>query len=219
MPEITVLLGDAHQICLAALRKLLSDDFDVIGCVEDGTDLLRASVELQPDVIVSDILVRFRDGQDLVQQIKHRSAAAKVVVLTDQRDALAARLSFQAGAAAYILKQDQPRELIAAIFSVARGETGISSPLLHRPSDAVEAQHVGVLTPRQAQVLRLLAEGRTQKEIAALIDVSTRTVEFHKYELMRRLGVRSNTELMAIAARHGLIGVDEPATGFLPSKI
>ena len=219
VPKITVLLGDEYQICLAGLSKLLADDFDVIGSAQDGMDLLRAAAELHPAVIVTDVLARFRDGEDAVQQIQDKNPAAKIVILTHQRDAWSARRTLKAGASAYILKRDQPGELIAAIFAAARGESGIISPSLARPAEVAEIQRLGILTPRQTQVLRLLAEGRTQKEIAAIIDVSTRTVEFHKYELMRRLGVRSSAELMAIAARHGLIDTEQPNLDFYPSKI
>lgn len=210
--QIRVLAGDPQQICLAGLTKLLADHFDVIGSAQDGGALLRAAVDLQPDVIVTDVLSRFRDSEDAVRQIKQQDPAAKIVILTDRRDALSARQSLQAGASAYILKYDTPAELISAIGAVASEQSGIISPLLARAlaPDLEESEKIGVLTPRQQQVLRLLAEGRTQKEIASIIDVSTRTVEFHKYELMRRLAVRSNAELMAVAARHGLIETEQP---------
>ena len=209
--DITVLLGEAHQICLAGLSKLLASDFRIVGTARDGTALLQAAASCQPKVIVTDILLRFLDGGDAVRQIKQRCPASKIVMLTDRRDAWSARQSLEAGASAYILKHDAPGELISAIRAAAHGQTDIVSPLLGCSDEPSETQKVGILTPRQQQVLRLLAEGRTQKEIASIIDVSARTVEFHKYELMRRLAVRSNAELMAVAARHGLIDTDEGA--------
>lgn len=209
--QITVLIGDPQQICLAGLAKLLSDDFDITGSAQDGSTLLRAALELRPDVIVTDVLLRFRDSEDAVRQIKQQYPEAKIIILTDRRDALSARQSLKAGACAYLLKHDTPAELISAIRAVAKEQSGIVSPLLTGAlaPDLEESQKIGVLTPRQRQVLRLLAEGRTQKEIASIIDVSARTVEFHKYELMRRLAVRSNAELMAVAARHGLIDMEQ----------
>ena len=181
----------------------------IVGAERDASALLRAAAECRPDVIITDILLRFRDAGDAVHQIKEQYPAAKIVILTDRRDAWSARQSLEAGGAAYILKEDTPSELFTAIRAAAQGQSGIVSPLLGDPSDPLENQKVGILTPRQQQVLRLLAEGRTQKEIASLIDVSARTVEFHKYELMRRLAVRSSAELMAVAARHGLIDIGE----------
>lgn len=203
--EISVLLGDPQRVVSAAISKLLGDDFRIVGAVQDGSGLIESALQLQPDVIVTDVLARFLDSEDAVRQIKQGWSSAKIVMLTDRRDAWEARRSVEAGAAAYILKQDLPNDLVSAIRAVAGGESGILSPLLGAPADSNETQKIGRLTPRQQQVLRLLAEGRTQKEIAAIIDVSTRTVEFHKYELMRRLAVRTNAELMAVAARRGLI--------------
>lgn len=207
--QIRVLVGDPRQICLAALRKLLADEFTIVGGACDGSALLNVAVESAPDVIVTDVLDRFLDEGDAVRQIKALCPSAKIVILSDRRDAWQAHQSLEAGAAAYILKQDSPDDLFAAIQSAAHGESGILSVLLGQGAATPESQKIGVLTPRQQQVLRLLAEGRTQKEIASVLDVSTRTVEFHKYELMRRLAVRSSAELMAVAARHGLIEVPE----------
>lgn len=203
------MVGDPQQIGLAALRRLLEDEFTIAGAACDGSALLHAAIESKPDVIVTDVLDRFLDGADAVRQIKALCPGAKVVILTDRRDAWQARQSLEAGGAAYILKQDSPTDLFAAIRAVANGQSGIISVLLGQRAATLETQKVGVLTPRQQQVLRLLAEGRTQKEIASILDVSTRTVEFHKYELMRRLAVRSSAELMALAARHRLIEVPE----------
>lgn len=200
-----MLAGDSQQICLAGLAKLLADEFRVAGAAQDGGALLSMAAQLRPDVIVTEVLSRFRDAEDMVRQIKQQCQACKVVILTDRRDALSARQSLEAGASAYILKNDTPADLISAIRAAANGESGMVSPQLTGPPAPDEAQKVGILTPRQKQVLRLLAEGRSQKEIAGIIDVSVRTVEFHKYELMRRLAVRSYAELMAVAARHGFI--------------
>jgi len=203
--QTTLLLGDSQQICLAGLSKLLGDQFHILDTVKDGGALLRRTLELHPDVIVTEVLTRFPHGHDLVRQIKLVWSPAKILLLTDRRDPWEAHRSQAAGASAYILKDDSPEQLIDAISAVARGESRIVSPALRTPAEA--AGKIGILTPRQQQVLRLLAEGRSQKEIATIIDVSARTVEFHKYELMRRLGVRSNAALMAVAARHGLIEI------------
>ena len=203
--ETSVLLGDPQRIILAAMSKLLGDDFQIVGAALDGSALIDTALQCQPDVIVTDVMSRFLDAEDTVRQIQRAWNSARIVLLTDRRDAWEARRSVAAGAAAYILKHDSPGQLVSAIRAVAAGESGILSPVLGAPPDSTETPKIGLLTPRQQQVLRLLAEGRTQKEIASIIDVSTRTVEFHKYELMRRLAVRTNAELMAVAARRGLI--------------
>lgn len=203
--QITLLLGDSQQICLAGLVKLLAEDFRILDALRDGSALILRAVESRPDVIVTDVLPRFLDGEDTIRQIKRAWPDAKIVLLTDRRDAWEAHHSLEAGASAYILKDDTPEQLTAAIRAVAGGGPGIVSLALGTRADTGGNQKIGILTPRQQQVLRLLAEGRSLKEIAAIIDVSARTVEFHKYELMRRLAVRSNAELMAVAARHGFI--------------
>ncbi len=212
------MLGEAQRIYLAGLDKLLAHEFRILATARDGTALLRAVVDCRPNVVVTEILLRFLDGGDVVRHIKECSPESQIVILTDRRDAWSARQCLEAGASAYILKEDTPEELTSAIRAASHGESGIVSPMLAGYDQSSETQKIGILTPRQQQVLRLLAEGRTQKEIAGMIDVSTRTVEFHKYELMRRLGVRSSAELMAMAARHGLIEVDDSALEFLHWK-
>jgi DNA-binding NarL/FixJ family response regulator len=213
---IRLLLADGHRICLAALASLLASKFQVVRAVHQGTDLIDSARELQPDVILSDILLPFPTAGDMVRKLKAESRRSKIVILTGQRDALAARRSFEAGAAAYILKQDEPAELISIIHRAARGERGLTSALLGEADDEAERGKLGILTPRQRQILYLLAIGRSQKEIAAILDVSTRTIEFHKHELMRRLAVRTTTELMAVAARYGIIDSSEDRLHLLP---
>ncbi len=207
---VSVLVGDVYQICLAGLRKLLEEEFQVAGWAYDGQRLVRIAAELRPDVIVTEILTQFSTAEELVRRLHQACRRSKIIILTSRRDAWSARQSIEAGASGYILKDDTPHELISAIHSIACGASGILSPGLGEPGKVSENAKLGILTPRQRQILRLLAEGRTQKEIASIIDVSIRTVEFHKYELMRRLAVRNNAELMALAVRHELLDSHDP---------
>ncbi len=203
MHRLRVLLADQQQICLAGLRRLLEDEFEIVGAVQDGHALMRMAIEKMPGVIVAEWPLRFLDEPDAILKLKVESGGAEVVVLTAFADAWSARQALDAGASAYILKCDSPHCLIASIHAAARGKSGILSPALMAKTEPEDHNKFGVLTPRQLEILRFLVEGRTQKEIASIIDISVRTVEFHKYELMKRLRVRSVAELMAVAARHG----------------
>lgn len=199
-----VLIGDVFRICLTGLRKILESDFQIVGATRDGQELVRLAGELKPEVVVSEILTQFSTADEMARRILTASQSSRIVVLTGHRDAWSAREGIRAGAAAYLLKDETPQELIGTIRAVARGRSGIISPSFVEAGG--ESETVGVLTPRQLQVLRLMAEGRSRKEIAAIVEISIRTVEFHKCELMRRLAVRSNAELVALAVRHRLLG-------------
>lgn len=203
MHRLRLLLADEQQICLAGLWKLLEGEFEIVGAVQDGRALTRLASEKTPDVIVAELPMRFLDGPDAIVRLKEEAGGAEVVVLSAYADVWSARQALDGGASAYILKCDTPHCLIASIHGVSRGKSGILSPALMAKTEPQEHRKLGNLTPRQMEVLRLLSEGRTQKEIASIINVSVRTVEFHKYELMKRLHVRSGAELMAVAARHG----------------
>ncbi len=200
----SVLIGDVFRICVAGLQKILEADFRVVGATCEARELVRLAGELRPEVIVTDILMQFSTADELARRVLAASPNSRVVVLTGHRDAWSAREGIRAGAAAYVLKDDPVQELIGTIRAVARGRCGIISPAFVEAGSDCET--VGVLTPRQLQVLRLMAEGRSRKEIAAIVEISIRTVEFHKCELMRRLAVRSSAELVALAVRHRLLG-------------
>ena len=200
----SVLIGDVFRICLAGLRKVLETDFEIVGATCDGQELVRLAGGLKPAVIVTEILTQFSTADEMARRVLAASPNSRIVVLTAHRDAWSAREGIRAGASAYLLKDETPQDLISTIRAVVRGRSGIMSPtFVEAGSDGAT---VGVLTPRQLQVLRLMAEGRSRKEIAAIVEISIRTVEFHKGELMRRLAVRSSAELVALAVRHRLIG-------------
>ncbi len=209
MKRIRVLLADDHLMFLAGLKKLLESEFEVVGAVEDGRSLVEAAKQLQPDLIVADISMPSLNGIDAVMRLKEEGLNAKVIFLTMHGDSLFVREALRAGVAGYILKRDAPDRLVTAIREVMHGKTFLSTDALTGVIRKPGAQRLdtafGSLTSRQREVLQLLAEGRSSKEIAWTIHVSTRTVEFHKYQLMKRLGVHNTAELTGIAIKHGLI--------------
>lgn len=201
MKKTTVLLADDHEIFLAGLHKLLETDFDVIGAVADGRALCEAARRLNPDVIVADISMPVLNGVDAVRSLMADGCTAKVIYLSMHGDALYINEAMRTGASAYILKRDAPDKLIAAIREAA------GAPAVPSPSAATgDSGGTPILTPRQRQVWQLLAEGRVPKQIAATMGVSARTIEFHKYRLMQRLGVHTVAELTVLAVKHRLIG-------------
>jgi DNA-binding NarL/FixJ family response regulator len=203
-----VLLADDHAIVAEGLAALLRDDFDLVATVGDGGELIDAAQRLCPDVIVADIAMPAMSGLEALRRLKAAKSDAKVIFLTMHAEPQLATEAFRAGASGYVLKHSAGEELITAIREVLRGKTYLT-PLITK--DVITAltepaSEPGVkLTPRQREVLRLLAEGRRMKEIAAILQLSTRTVETHKYEMMRSLGVESTAELVRYAIQIGLV--------------
>src|SRR5262245_53785679 len=207
MSKTKVLLADDHTIVAEGLRSLLEDEFDLVGAVNDGRALLEAARNLNPEVIVADISMPLLNGLDAARQLRRDGVAAKIVFLTMHADVQLAAEAFRAGASGYLVKQSAADELITAIHEVVKGRAYIS-PLITK--DVLNflmgaAQGPGRqavrLTPRQREVLQLVAEGRTMKEIASILNISTRTVESHKYEMMEALGVQTNAELVQYAIK------------------
>jgi DNA-binding NarL/FixJ family response regulator len=211
MKRLRVLLADDHRMFLAGLQKLLEGEFEVVGAVEDGRELIRAAGKTAPDVIVADISMPSLNGIDAARRLKEAGSKAKLIFLTMHGDSLFVREALRAGASAYILKRDAPDKLVLAIRQVARKKSYISPDALKSIAsgayDPSAERALGKLTARQREVLQLVAEGRTLKEIAAALHVTVKTVEFHKARLMQRLMVRSSAELTSIAIRHGLVAL------------
>ena len=213
MEKTTVLLADDHRIILEGLKGLLADDFEVVGTVEDGRALLEKVQELRPDVIVVDIAMPLLNGIDAVKQIKKAGLDTKVVFLTMHHDAVYAKEAFDAGALGFVLKHSAPSELTQAIHEALKGNTYIS-PTIAQEVMQVYRDHVdtkssafGSLTLRQREVMQLLAEGKSAKEIAKILYISTRTVEFHKYNMMEQLGIKTSAELVHFAIKHGIVSI------------
>jgi DNA-binding NarL/FixJ family response regulator len=209
MKKVRVLLADDHRIMAEGLRSLLEPEFEVVGIVEDGRALVAHAKALLPDVIVADITMPLLNGIEAVVQLRNADVLAKVVFLTMHHDATYAARAFENGAAGFVLKHSAPSELVTAIQEALAGRTYVT-PLIAK--DLLQVYRDGIpqpepareLTRRQREVLQLFAEGRSAKEVAALLGISIRTAEFHKASIMKLLGLHTTAELTKYAVRHGL---------------
>jgi DNA-binding NarL/FixJ family response regulator len=207
MPRATVLLADDHAIVAEGLASLLRGEFTLLGTVANGSALLEAAGRLKPDVIVTDLAMPGMSGLEALLRLKADGVAAKVVFLTMHADAQVAAEALRAGASGFVVKHAAGKELIAAIHTVLRGRTYVTSDLAQDVLATLAEPRTpgaGQLTPRQRDVVRLLAEGRTMKEIAAALGLSPRTVETHKYQAQEALGLRTTADLIRYALEHGL---------------
>jgi DNA-binding NarL/FixJ family response regulator len=206
-----VLLADDHLLIAEALTSLLTPEFDLVGVVEDGHQLIEAAGRLRPDVIVADITMPHLNGIDALIRLREQGDKVPVVFLTMQRDVSFARRALEAGASGYVLKHSASVELVAALHAALQGKTYLTPQVAGEVLEAMREgperadDPISALTPRQREVLQLLAEGRSAKEIARSLSISTRTVEFHKYQMMETLGVRTNAELVHFAIKNGLV--------------
>jgi DNA-binding NarL/FixJ family response regulator len=211
MKKPRIVLADDHQIVVEGLRGLLSEDFDLVGSAANGRELLEVCQRLQPEVVVADISMPLLNGIDAARQLRQQGSTAKIVFLTMHPDQTYATRALEAGASGYVLKHAASDELVTAIKAALRGETYISAalrtPALEESLTAASpnVKTVAELTPRQREVLQLVAEGKSAKEIAAILHISPRTAEAHKYKIMDELGLKTSAELVQYAIRHGLI--------------
>jgi DNA-binding NarL/FixJ family response regulator len=205
-----VLIADDHTLVAEACVKLLEPEFEVIGTFADGQALLAAVPELKPDVIVLDVGMPLMNGLEAGKRIKKLLRAVRIVYLTMNTDVGIAAEAFRGGASGYLLKSSAAAELVTAVRDVLKGKQYVS-PLVANDVEAffLEARisHMGQekLTNRQREVLQLLAEGRSMKEVAYILKLTPRTVAFHKYKIMERLRVRTNSELVQYAIREHII--------------
>jgi DNA-binding NarL/FixJ family response regulator len=211
MKRPRVLLADDHRIVLEGLRGLLLEEFDLVGMAADGRELLEMAGRLTPDVVVADISMPLLNGIEAARQLRDSGSAAKIVFLTMHPDVVFLTRALEAGASGYVLKHAASDELVAAIKSALSGGRYISASLR---TPAIEALLSGSerklnktidLTQRQREVLQLLAEGKSAKEIGAILEISARTVETHKYKMMDELGVTTSAQLVQYAIKHGLV--------------
>ena len=206
-----ILIADDHKLVAELFKQLLADDFDVVGTVGDGHALVRAAAELKPNLILLDIAMPLLNGLDAGRQVKKMLPKTKLVYLTITADADVAAEAFGLGASGYLLKTCAASELMLAVHEVFRGKTYLSKALSRDTVDFIRQQHKKLvsedvrLTDRQREVLQLLAEGKVMKEIGVILHMSHRTVTYHKYEMMRRLGVTSNAELVRYAIRNHIV--------------
>lgn len=206
-----ILIADDHVLVAEACKKLLEPDYEVVGIVRDGRTLVRSAAELKPDVVLVDIGMPILNGLDAGQQIKEAAPAIKVVYLTMNSDVELAAEAFRRKTSAYILKTCAASELLVALRTVLRGGTYLSPAiskdavgfLVRQNKELVEESER--LTERQREVLQLLAEGKSMKEVASILSVATRTVAFHKYRMMEQLNLKTNAELVQYAIKHHII--------------
>jgi DNA-binding NarL/FixJ family response regulator len=201
-----VLLADDHILLLGAFEKLLAGVCDIVGQVSDGRALMAAADELKPDLIVLDISMPLLNGLEAGRQIKRKLRTVKLVFLTMNEDADLAAEAFKAGASAYLLKRSAASELPAAIREVMQGRSYIT-PLVADGLVGALMQETAPhqLTPRQREVLQLLAEGRSMKEVGSVLNLTPRTVAFHKYRMMGQLKIKSTAELIQYAVKHHIV--------------
>jgi DNA-binding NarL/FixJ family response regulator len=210
MPKPRILLADDHGLLLEAFTRLLEPEATVVGRATDGRALVRAALELRPDVVVVDVSMPELNGLEAGRQIRQALPATRLVILTVHEDPALAAEAFRAGAAAFVVKSSAASELSQAIRDALAGRRYLTprvagGDVQALPADPPAGSAVDRLSTRQREVLQLLAEGRSMKEIGARLDITTRTVAFHKYRLMEKLGVRSTAELVQVAARHRLV--------------
>jgi DNA-binding NarL/FixJ family response regulator len=207
-----VLLADDHQMLLDALKGVLEPRCDVVGMVGDGRSLLEAAAKLQPDIIVVDIAMPQLNGLDAARQIKHSMPRVKLIFMTMNEDPYLVGEAFRAGASAYLVKQAAALELTNAIELVLKGRTyvtpsiadGLDKIALRSPN---VRDHAPEPTPRQREVIQLLAEGRSMKEVASALSITPRTVAAHKYAVMELLQLKTNADLVQYAIKHRIISI------------
>jgi DNA-binding NarL/FixJ family response regulator len=210
MGRTRILLADDHAMMCAGLTKLLEPHYEVLGSVEDGYALLKAADELKPDVVLLDIGMPLLNGLDAARELKKRMPHIKLIFLTLETDCCIASEALRAGAAAYLLKTAQAAELLQAVGDAMRGVLYVTPRICRAMEDRFirdprALNRPNRLTSRQREVLQMLAEGRSMKEIAYILEIAHRTVRFHKSQIMEELGITTNSGLVRYAMRSGMI--------------
>jgi DNA-binding NarL/FixJ family response regulator len=208
MKRKTVLLADDHAIVVEGLRRVLEPDFDVVGVVADGRAMVIAARKLKPDLIVADVSMPLLNGIEAARQILATDPKVKIIFLSMHPDVIYVSEALQAGGSAYVLKISAGFEILAAIREVLQGKVYVT-PSIDRATleaqikrDQRSRQTPHSLSPRRREVLQLVAEGRSTKQIAEILRISPRTVEFHRYRAMESLGLHTLAELVQYAIKH-----------------
>ncbi len=210
MDKISVLVADDHRIVAEGLRRLLEPTYELLAIAENGRELVAAAKKLKPDVIVVDISMPLLNGIDAVSEIRNAGIQAKIIYLTMHLEANYARRALATGASAYVLKHSASSELLFAIEQALAGRHFVSPTVAEkinhtRTLEDVSLNALDELTVRQREVLQLLAEGYSAKEVSTILEISRRTVEYHKYRIMKILGLHKSAELIQFAVQHGLV--------------
>jgi DNA-binding NarL/FixJ family response regulator len=205
-----VILADDHTLVADALSKLLAPHCEVVATVADGRALLDFATSLKPDVIVVDIAMPLLNGLEAGRQLKEKMPGVKLVFLTMNEDPELAVEAMKAGASAYLLKKSAASELLSAIQTVLRGKPYVTPQVARGMQevfvrDPLGRKHPKGITPRQREVVQLLAEGKSMKQVAYALKVTPRTVAFHKYRIMQDLGLRTNADLVQFAIKNRIV--------------
>jgi DNA-binding NarL/FixJ family response regulator len=210
MGRIRILLADDHSMICVGLAKLLEPHYEIVGSVEDGIALLRAADLLKPDIVLLDVGMPLLNGLDAARELRKRMPCVKLIFITMDSDSFIATEAFRVGASAYLLKTARASEVLQAVHDAVRGVSYVT-PQISRAIEERFIRDPGAmnrpkqLTGRQREVLQMLAEGRSMKEIAYVLEIAHRTVRFHKYRMMEQLGITTNSELVKYAMTHGVI--------------
>jgi len=209
LTKARILLADDHTLVAEAFKRLLEPEFEVVGTVGDGRALLRAAGELKPDLVLVDLNMPLLNGLDASEQLKQALPKVKIIVLTMNEDPDIAAETMDKWASGYLLKKSAGSELLKAVRDVLRGGRYIAPALRDAMRDLAardsRPDSTRSLTARQREVLQLLAEGHTMKEAAAILNVATRTIAFHKYRIMQDFKLENNADLVRFAIKQGLI--------------
>jgi len=205
-----LLIADDHRLVAEALKNLLVLEFDVLGVVGDGRTLVQVTLEMKPDVVLIDIAMPQLNGLDAGRRIKQALPDTKIIYLTGHNDPDVMAEAFAIGASGFVLKTSAFSALIQTIREALNEQTQAPAQAKGQTADTNEGQLTSTLTPRQRDVLQLLAEGLSMKEIGHALNLATRTVAFHKYRIMETLDLHSNAELVQFAIRTHLVFLDTP---------
>jgi DNA-binding NarL/FixJ family response regulator len=210
MAKPRILLADDHALLLEAFQRLLEPEFDIVGSVGDGAQLVDEAQRLAPDVVVTDVSMPRMGGLEAARRLRDCVPATRIVFLTVSQDRHLAAEAFRIGASAWVLKASTANELVDAVHA-ALEERRYLTPLIDGgnidalPPPNVVSNPVELLTPREREVVQLLAEGRSMKQAAAALGITARTVAFHKYRAMKSLAIDTSAELVRFAVRHKLL--------------
>lgn len=209
MGKPRVLLADDHVLVVEAFKKLLEPEFEIVGTVSDGRTLLSVAPKLKPDVVIIDLGMPLLNGMDAGEQLKKMLPQTKLIVLTMSEDFDLAAHALRNWASAYLLKKSVGSELVKAIREVLKGGSYVTPKVAQRLLEEFvrdpRPDRTKSLTSRQREVLQLLAEGRTMKEVAAVLNVATRTIAFHKYRIMEEFGLKTNSDLVRFAIKEHIV--------------
>jgi len=205
-----VILADDHKLVAEALHQLVAALFEVVATVTDGHELLESATLLKPDVVVVDVAMPLLNGLEAGRQLKEKMPGVKLVFLTMNEDPELAREAMKAGASGYVLKKSAASELLQAMRAALRGKSYITPQIARGMQDCFirnpqGRSHPKSITPRQRQVVQLLAEGKSMKEAADILKVAPRTVAFHKYRLMQDLGLKTNADVVQFAIKSRIV--------------